>query len=148
MSLWDVMVSMFWFMMLFAWIWLLITILADIFRDHEMSGWAKGGWTAFLIFVPWLGALTYVIVRGRSMNERAQAHAAQHHQQGLYPYVEDAESRGGAVGIADELIKLADLRDRGVISAADYEQAKAHVLGRTPAANSAPRGVPQAARTT
>ena len=70
MSLWDVLVSIFWFMMLFAWIWLLISIFGDLFRDHELSGWGKAFWTFFLIVLPWLGALVYLIARGRSMNER------------------------------------------------------------------------------
>src|SRR6476620_7980945 len=72
MSLWDVLVSIFWFMILFAWIRLLITIFADLFRDHELSGWGKALWTVFLIVLPWIGVLVYLIARGRSMNERAQ----------------------------------------------------------------------------
>jgi hypothetical protein len=77
MSLWDVMLSTFWFMILFAWIWLLIAILSDIFRDHDLSGWGKARWTLSLIVVPWLGALTYLIVRGRPMNDRAPVQAGQ-----------------------------------------------------------------------
>ena len=57
MSLWDVLLSIFWFMLLFAWIWLLISILTDIFRDHELSGWGKALWTLFLIVIPWLGSV-------------------------------------------------------------------------------------------
>ena len=57
MNLWDVLLSIFWFVILFAWIWLLISILGDIFRDHELSGWGKALWTLFLIVVPWLGSL-------------------------------------------------------------------------------------------
>jgi Phospholipase_D-nuclease N-terminal len=75
MSFWDVIVSIFWFMLLVAWIWLLISILADIFRDHELSGWGKALWTLFIIVLPWLGAVTYLIARGRSMNERSLAQA-------------------------------------------------------------------------
>ena len=147
MSLWDVMVSIFWFMMLFAWIWLLITILSDIFRDHEMSGWAKAAWTLFLIVVPWLGALMYLIVRGRSMNERAQAQA-QRNERAFRQYVQEAATPG-QVSTADELTKLADLRDRGAISAADYEQAKAKVLGQASAPSAAlQRDGQQTARTT
>ena len=67
MSLWDVLVSTFWFMLLFAWIWLFISIFGDLFRDHEMSGWGKALWTFFLIVMPWLGVLIYLIARGRSM---------------------------------------------------------------------------------
>ena len=70
--LWDILVSIFWFMLLFAWIWLLVMIFSDLFRDHELSGWAKAAWALFLIVLPWLGALVYLIARGRSMNERAR----------------------------------------------------------------------------
>ena len=68
-------ISIFWFMILFAWIWLLISIFADLFRDHELSGWGKALWTLFIIVLPWLGALVYLIARGKSMNERALARA-------------------------------------------------------------------------
>ena len=71
-SLWDLMVSMFWFMLLVAWIWLLISILGDIFRDRELGGGAKAMWVLFLIFLPWLGALMYLIFRGNSMNDRTR----------------------------------------------------------------------------
>ena len=137
MSLWDVLVSIFWFMMLFAWIWLLITILSDVFRDHELSGWAKAGWIFFLIVVPWLGALTYLIVRGRSMNERTQLQV-QRQDHAFRQYVQEAAAPA-QVSTADELAKLADLRDRGAISGADYELAKAKVLGQTPVPDTAPR---------
>jgi hypothetical protein len=126
MSLWDVMVSMFWFFVLFAWIWLLITILGDIFRDHELSGCGKAGWTLFLIVVPWLGALVYLIVRGGSMNERARAQA-QRNEERSRQYIQDVAA-SSPVSTADELTKLADLHNRGAISDGDYEQAKTKVL--------------------
>src|SRR5512144_3229095 len=72
----DLLISMFWFLLLVAWIWLLIAIVADIFRDTGLSGWGKAGWTFFLIAIPWLGALVYLIARRRSMNERALRRAA------------------------------------------------------------------------
>ena len=71
MNFWDIILSIFWFMLLFAWIWLLITILADIFRDHETSGFAKAAWVFFLIFLPFLGVLVYLIARGDGMRERS-----------------------------------------------------------------------------
>jgi hypothetical protein len=126
MSLWDVMVSIFWFFVLFAWIWLMITILGDIFRDHELSGWGKAAWTLFLIVVPWLGALTYLIVRGRSMNERARAQA-QRNEERSRQYIQEIAA-SSPVSTADELTKLADLHDRGAISDGDYDQAKTKVL--------------------
>ena len=130
MSLWDVFLSIFWFMLLFAWIWLLISIFGDLFRDHELSGWAKAAWTLFLIVLPWLGALIYLIARGRSMNERAIAQA-QRNEQAFRQYVQHAAA--DAPSTADELAKMADLRDRGTISEEEFAQAKARLLG-TPAA--------------
>jgi hypothetical protein len=126
MTLWNILVSIFWFMVLFAWIWLLIVILSDIFRDHELSGWGKALWTLFLIVVPWLGALVYLIARGGSMQERAAAQTARS-EEAFRQYVKD-QAAEGKPSMADELAKLADLRDRGAISAEDYDRAKAMVL--------------------
>jgi uncharacterized membrane protein YcjF (UPF0283 family) len=125
-SLWDVLISIFWFMILFAWIWLLISIFADLFRDHELSGWGKALWTLFIIVLPWLGALVYLIARGKSMNERALARA-QSQDQAFQQYVQHAAASSSST--ADELAKLADLRDRGTISEQEFAQAKAGLLG-------------------
>jgi hypothetical protein len=128
-SLWDILLSIFWFMLLFAWIWLLITIFGDIFRDHELSGWGKALWALFIIVIPWLGALVYLIARGRSMNERTLAQA-QRQDQAFRQYVQDAA--GSAPSTADELAKLAELRDQGAISEQEFAQAKARLLGTPP----------------
>jgi hypothetical protein len=128
-SLGNILVSIFWFMLLFAWIWLLITVFADIFRDHELSGWGKALWALFIIVIPWLGALVYLIARGRSMNERALAQA-QRQDQAFRHYVHDAASSPPSV--ADEMGKLADLRDAGTISEQEFAQAKARLLGAQP----------------
>lgn len=128
-SLGDVIVSMFWFMLLFAWIWLLIVILADIFRDAGLSGWGKAAWTFFLIVFPWLGAFVYLIARGRSMNERAMEQAQRHEAQ-MREYVRSVASPATT---ADELGKLADLQQRGLLTDAEYEQAKARLFGEPPA---------------
>jgi len=90
----------------------------------KLSGWAKALWTLFLVFVPWLGAIVYLIVRGGSMSERS-AKAAQARDADVRAYVQDA---AGKPSTADELRKLVALRDEGAISSADYEQAKAKVL--------------------
>lgn len=127
MPFWDVVLSIFWFMILFTWIWLLIAILGDIFRDHELSGWGKALWTLFLVVLPWLGALVYLIARGRSMNERAAAKARQS-EEAFGRYVRDAAATGGA-STADEIAKLVALRDRGTLSAEEFQQAKSAVLG-------------------
>jgi hypothetical protein len=124
--LWDILVSIFWFMLLFVWIWLLVTIFGDLFRDHEMSGWGKALWVLFLIVVPWLGALVYLVARGRSMNERARAQAERNEHE-LRRYVQHVQASSPST--ADELAKLADLRDRGTISEQEFAQAKVHLLG-------------------
>lgn len=125
MDFWEVIGEIFWFMLLVAWIWLLIVVISDIFRDHTLSGWAKGLWCLFVILLPWLGVLVYLIARGGSMHERAVADAKRSDQE-FRRYVQSA---AGSSSAADELAKLADLRDRGVISAADFEAAKTKVLG-------------------
>jgi hypothetical protein len=123
----DVFWSMLWFMFLVAWIWLLISILSDIFRDTELSGWGKAFWTFFIIVLPWLGALVYLIARGKSMNERALKHAAEQ-QQRFQQYVRETAATATPHSPADEVAKLADLRDKGVITAAEFEQQKARLL--------------------
>ena len=131
MDFWSVIGSIFWFMILFAWIILLFRIFGDLFGDHEMSGWGKALWTIFLIFFPWLGVLVYLIARGRSMNERALAQA-QRNQQAFDQYVRDTAATNTSTSTADELTKLADLRDRGTISDEEFQHAKAKLLGRQP----------------
>ena len=130
MSFWDVVGSIFWFMILFAWIGLLFRIFGDLFGDHEMSGWGKAIWTLFLFVLPWLGALVYLIARGRSMNERALARA-QRSQEAFGQYVRETAGTS-TTSTADELSKLADLRDRGTISDEEFQHAKAKLLGRQP----------------
>lgn len=124
-GLWDVVVSLFWFTLLMTWIYLLIAILSDVFRDQEMGGGAKAAWTFFLIFLPWLGAITYIFVRGGSMHERN--HQARLDEQArVRAFVQEAA--GGGTSVSEELRRLAELRDGGRISEAEYEQAKGKVL--------------------
>lgn len=106
-----------------VWIWILITILTDLFRDHELSGWAKAAWVLFLVFIPFLTALVYLIARGAGMRDRtikAQAEAKQH----MDSYIREQAH----VSPADELHKLNDLKEKGAISAEEFEQAKAKLL--------------------
>ena len=123
-GLWDVFLSMFWFMLLVCWIWMIIAIFSDIFRDRELSGGKKAMWTFFLIIVPWLGALVYLIARGSSMNER-NLEAAKANEAQVRAYVRET---AGTTSAADEIAKLAQLRENGTITAEEYEQAKAKVL--------------------
>ena len=123
-GLWDVIVSTFWFMFLIIWIWMLISILADIFRDRDLSGGAKALWTLFIIVIPWLGALVYIFARGGSMHERQQQQVAAQ-DASMRAYVQDA---AGTKSVADELRGLTELRDSGVLTPEEYQQAKAKVL--------------------
>jgi Short C-terminal domain/Phospholipase_D-nuclease N-terminal len=108
------------------WIWLLITILIDVFRRHDISGWAKAGWTLFVIFLPLLGVLIYLITQSRGMAERGLRE-----QQGSQAQFEDyvtsvAGSGGGAVA---EIEKAKQLLDSGAITQAEFEAIKAKALG-------------------
>jgi ABC-type multidrug transport system fused ATPase/permease subunit len=106
------------------WIWILITVFIDIFRSHDLSGWAKALWFIFVLFFPLIGVLVYLIARGGKMHER-QVREAQQEQQEFRSYVQEA---AGSQSPADQLAKLADLRDRGVISADEFEREKGKIL--------------------
>ena len=120
--------SVFWSIFVFflwvIWIWILITIFIDIFRSHDLSGWAKALWFLFVLFIPLVGVLVYLIVRGSKMHERA-AQQAQRQNEEFRTYVQDA---AGSQSSADQLTKLADLRDRGVITAEEFDREKAKIL--------------------
>ena len=118
--------TMFEFFLWIIWIWILIWIFIDIFRSHDLSGWAKALWFLFVLFIPLIGVLVYLIVRGGSMHERAVAQA-RHQDADFRQYVQQAAASSPA-STADQLSKLADLRDRGVISAEEFEREKAKVL--------------------
>jgi Short C-terminal domain/Phospholipase_D-nuclease N-terminal len=108
-----------------VWFWLLFVVLTDVFRSRDLSGWVKAAWTVFVIFLPLVGILTYLIVRGRSMHERS-AQAANRQEEAFRSYVQEAA--GTEPSTADQLSKLADLRQRGVISPDEFEQQKNKVL--------------------
>jgi Short C-terminal domain/Phospholipase_D-nuclease N-terminal len=116
--------SIFIFFLWVLWIWILIWIFIDIFRSRDLSGWAKALWFLIVLFIPLIGILVYLIARGGSMQERA-AQQAQQDDQAARAYIRDAAGEGSS---ADQLAKLADLRDRGVISAGEFEREKAKVL--------------------
>jgi membrane protein implicated in regulation of membrane protease activity len=106
------------------WIWILISIFIDIFRSHDLSGWSKALWFVFVLFIPLIGVLVYLIARGGKMHERA-AQQAQRQDEQFRAYVQDA---AGPQTSADQLAKLADLRDRGVITAEEFDREKAKIL--------------------
>lgn len=125
MPLFDLFWAMLWFFLFFAWIWLLISIFGDIFRSNDMGGGAKAFWTLFVIILPLLGTLIYLIARGGSMAERS-LEAAKAQDAAAKAYIRDAA--GGGASAADELKKLADLRSSGVINDQEFEAQKAKLL--------------------
>jgi len=106
------------------WIWVLIYVFIDIFRSHDLSGWAKALWFLFVLFIPLIGVLVYLIARGDKMHERAVQQAQQQDREARQ-YIQEAAGSGTP---ADQLSKLADLRDRGVITADEFEREKAKIL--------------------
>ena len=119
--------SMLWFFLFFIWIWLLISIFGDIFRSDDLGGWGKALWSIFIIFLPYLGVFVYLIARGGKMQDRAMSDAAAQ-EAAFRNRVQEVAGTSGASS-ADELAKFADLRDKGLITDAEFQQAKAKVLG-------------------
>jgi hypothetical protein len=116
--------TMLWLFFFVIWIWVLISVLIDVFRSHDLSGWAKALWLIFIVFLPLLGVLVYLIARGNKMHEHAVTEA-KHQEAAFKSYVQQAAGSGST---ADELTKLADLRDKGVITAEQFEAQKAKLL--------------------
>jgi ABC-type multidrug transport system fused ATPase/permease subunit len=123
-SLGDAFLSVLWFCGLLLWIALAVTVFFDIFRSRDLSGWGKALWVIFIVILPLLGVLVYLVARGGSMHERA-AQQAQQSDEALQQYIRSVSEGGGS---AAELQKAADLRDRGVITDAEFEQLKAKAL--------------------
>ena len=123
-SLGDALVTIIWIFLFVAWILVLFTIVGDLFRDHQLSGWAKAVWILFLIFIPFLTALIYLIARGQGMRDRRIKEQAEvrHH---FESYVRET---AGATPV-DELHKLNDLKEKGAISDEEFERMKAKLIG-------------------
>ena len=113
------------FFVLIIWFWLLIIVFSDIFRSHDLGGGAKTLWVIFVIILPFLGIFVYLIARGGKMHERAAAQAAQQ-QKAFDSYVK--ETAGAGTSSTDQLAKLADLKQQGVITDAEFESQKAKIL--------------------
>jgi hypothetical protein len=120
----DFFLTMLYFFLFVIWIWLLIMVFVDIFRSHDMGGWAKALWAIFIIVLPFLGVFVYLIARGGKMHERA-AHEAAQQQQAFDQYVKQT---AGADTTADQLSKLADLKSQGVLTDAEFDAQKAKIL--------------------
>jgi hypothetical protein len=111
------------FAFLFLWIWIAIGVVFDIFRSHDLSNWAKAGWMLLIFVFPLIGVLGYLLVRGHTMHE----HQAQDRAQ--FDAFRQFTRGSNSGGTADDLHKLADLKDRGVLTDEEFERAKAKVLG-------------------
>jgi uncharacterized membrane protein YcjF (UPF0283 family) len=122
----DAFLTMLYFFLFIIWIWLLIMVFMDIFRSHDMSGWAKALWVIFIIILPFLGVFVYLVARGGKMHERAAAQAAEQ-QKAFDQYVKQAAGTPGETS-ADQLHKLADLKSQGVLTDAEFEAQKAKIL--------------------
>jgi ABC-type multidrug transport system fused ATPase/permease subunit len=119
-AFWTIFIIFLWVI----WFWILITVFIDIFRSHDLSGWAKALWFIFVLFIPLIGVLVYLIARGGKMHQRAERDAQQQEQE-FRSYVQET---AGSATPADQLAKLADLRDRGVISVEEFDREKAKIL--------------------
>ena len=119
-AFWTILMIFLWVI----WFWILITIIIDIFRSHDLSGWAKALWFLFILFLPLIGVLVYLIARGGKMHEH-EVRQAQRQEEQLRSYVQEA---AGSPSSADQLAKLAGLRDRGVITAEEFDREKAKIL--------------------
>jgi ABC-type multidrug transport system fused ATPase/permease subunit len=122
----DAFLTILYFFLFFIWIWLAIMVFFDIFGSHDMGGWAKALWVIFIIIFPFLGVFVYLIARGGSMHER-RLHQAQLQQKAFDEYVRQAAGTPGA-DTASQLSKLADLKNQGVLTDAEFEAEKAKVL--------------------
>jgi ABC-type multidrug transport system fused ATPase/permease subunit len=122
----DVFLTMMWFFLWILWIFLLFRVFIDLFRSHDIGGWGKALWVIFLIILPFLGVLIYLIARGRGMAARDQKDA-EAQQQAFQQYVKD--TAGTQASSAEELTKLAELHDRGVLNDDEFAAQKAKLLG-------------------
>jgi hypothetical protein len=118
--LWDILIIFTWVIF----IWIAITVLIDVFRRHDISGWRKAMWVVFIVILPWIGVLTYLIVNHTGMNDRRteEAHAAQAQ---FDQYVRDAAGGGGPTA---EIEKAKQLLDNGTITQAEFDAIKAKAL--------------------
>jgi hypothetical protein len=124
-SIWDFFVWFFWFYVTVACLWIFISVFIDVFRDETLNGWAKALWVLFLVFVPFLAVLVYIIARGRSMSARAAR------SREMVPDIVDLPSSSGSTA-ASEIESAKRLVDSGAITSAEYDQLKAKALQTLP----------------
>ncbi len=119
----DIVWSIFWLFLMVAWFWVMISVVADIFRSKDMNGAAKAIWVAFVILIPWLGVLSYLIVRGDKMHEH-NVEAMNKMEEAQKDYIRSIAN----VSAADELERLAALKDKGVLTDEEFSSQKAKIL--------------------
>ena len=124
MPLLNIFWSIFMFFLLVAWIWVIVGVISDVFRSKDLGGMEKALWILGIIVVPWLGVLAYIVIRGQGMAERS-AQAVADAEKMRRAYLQDVVGSS----TADELTKLADLRDKGIITDAELQDQKARLLG-------------------
>ena len=123
-TFWQVIWTMFIFFLWIIWIWLLIVVFSDLFRRHDTSGWAKAGWSIFIICLPFLGVFVYLIAQGQAMGERRMAEM-QSAQADMDAYVKQVASSSDP---SEQIAKAKQLLDSGAITQAEFEQIKAKAL--------------------
>ena len=128
-TFWQVIWTMFIFFLWIIWIWLLIVVFMDLFRNHESSGWAKAGWCIFIILLPFLGVFIYLIAEGRGMAERRQREV-QSAQTDFDSYVKSVAAQGDP---ASQIANAKQLLDNGTITQEEFDAIKARVLATSPA---------------
>lgn len=111
------------FFLFVAWLWILFAIVSDLFRDHQTSGWGKAAWVFFLLVLPFLGALIYLIARGDGMRERTIKE-----QEDMKSHFDTYVREQAHSSPADELHKLSELKEKGALSPEEFERAKAKLL--------------------
>jgi hypothetical protein len=123
--------DIFWTMLIFffwvIWIWILITVLMDMFRRHDISGWGKALWTLFVVFLPYLGVFIYLITQGKGMAER-RASEIQGAQAAFDARVREVAGSGSSAGPADQIARAKELLDAGAIDQAEFDQLKRKAL--------------------
>jgi hypothetical protein len=122
----DIFLTTLYFFIFIIWLWLLFMVFIDIFRSHDLKGWAKALWVIGIIVMPYLGVLLYLIFRGGKMHERAAQQAAQQ-QKAFDQYVKQAAGTPGS-STADQLAKLANVKSQGLLTDAEFDAEKAKIL--------------------
>ncbi|MCG7520671.1 SHOCT domain-containing protein [Ruegeria sp. Ofav3-42] len=120
----DIMWSIFWLFLMVAWFWVMISVVADVFRSKDLSGGGKAVWIAFVILIPWLGVLAYLILRGDRMHQH-NVEAMEQIEKAQKDYIRSVAT----VSAADELERLAALKEKGVLTDEEFAAQKAKLLG-------------------